>query len=91
MLIIAKSVTASAAITASACYVLSVSRGAGGCEEATAYHGAAATAGNEVLTCASENSAGGGDYCPLPGIYCSDGLYFKIDHGTGIVRYYLAQ
>ena len=91
MRIIAKSLTASAAITSQACYVLSVSRGAGGCEEATAYHGAAATAGNEVLSCAYEDGAGGGDYCPLPGIYCSDGLYFKIDKGTGVVRYYLAE
>ena len=90
MPIIAKSLTASAAITASACYVLSVSRGAGGCEECTAFHGAAATAGNEVLSAAYEDGAGGSDSCDYPGVFCSDGLYLKVDKGFGIVRYYLA-
>jgi len=88
MQILTKSLTASAVITSGACYVLSVSRGHGGCEQATAYHGVAATAGNEVLDCAAENSTGGGDYCPLPGIYCSDGLYLAVDHGNAVVRYY---
>ena len=85
MLIQAKAITASAAITAAACYVLSVRSGLSN-SEVTAYHGAAATAGNQIL---SDNSDGG-DFAPIPGIYCSDGLYLKVDGGTGIVRYYLA-
>ena len=81
-----KALTASAAITSAACYVLSVRSGLSN-EEVTAYHGAAATAGNQILSDQSD----GGDFAPLPGIYCSDGCYLKVDKGTGIIRYYIAE
>ena len=81
-----KALTASAAVTASACYVLSVRSGLSN-EEATVYHGSAATAGNQILSDQSD----GGDFVPLPGIYCSDGCYLKVDKGTAMIRYYLAE
>ena len=83
MIISTKALTSSAAVTAGACYAVSVRSGLSN-TEVTAYHGAAATAGNEIL---SDNSDGI-DAVPLPGIYCSDGIYLKVDGGTGIIRYY---
>ena len=87
MQILAKSLTASAAITGAACYVLSCKGGLSN-DETTVYHGSAATSGNEVLAAVSIDGKAAGDYCELPGIYCADGIYMKVDHGCGIVRYY---
>ena len=90
MRIIACSSTASVAVTAAACYVLSVTRGKA-CEEANVYHGTAATSGNEVLVAGSEDAACQMDFCEMPGVFCSDGAYMKVDHGVAVCRYYLAQ
>jgi len=79
--------TANAQVCAQACFVLSITAGKSN-EEANVYHGTAATAGNEVLV--TGDAELDKDWAPMPGIYCADGIYAKIDKGHAIIQYYLA-
>ena len=90
MQILAHSATSSEQVTKQPCYALSITRGKA-CEEANVYHGTAATSGNEVLCAGSEDSAAAKDFAPMPGIYCSDGIYMKVDHGVAVCQYYHAK